>query len=110
MDTGPLLALTAVVSALAGSSIGLIGSLLVYRAARRYGRLVIATTERVEHMLTAPGQAWFWTPEWQAGEADADADLVAGRGVRFDSAEEFDAFLADQQSADVSRPVVSGTT
>jgi AbrB family looped-hinge helix DNA binding protein len=24
-------------------------------------------------------QAWFWTPEWQAGEREADDDLKAGR-------------------------------
>jgi AbrB family looped-hinge helix DNA binding protein len=34
-------------------------------------------------------QAWFWTPEWQAGERAADADLAAGRGETFSSGEEF---------------------
>ncbi len=34
-------------------------------------------------------QAWFWTPEWQAGEREADADLAAGRGETFNSGEEF---------------------
>ncbi|MDQ6928895.1 MAG: AbrB/MazE/SpoVT family DNA-binding domain-containing protein [Actinomycetota bacterium] len=34
-------------------------------------------------------QAWFWTPEWQAGERKADADLAAGRGETFESGEEF---------------------
>lgn len=34
-------------------------------------------------------QAWFWTPEWQAGEREADADLAAGRGETFSSGEEF---------------------
>jgi AbrB family looped-hinge helix DNA binding protein len=34
-------------------------------------------------------QAWFWTPEWQAGEREADADLVDGRLETFTSAEEF---------------------
>ncbi len=24
-------------------------------------------------------QAWFWTPSWQAGEAEADRDIAAGR-------------------------------
>jgi AbrB family looped-hinge helix DNA binding protein len=32
-------------------------------------------------------QAWFWTPPWQAGEREADADLAAGRVERFDSGE-----------------------
>ena len=26
-----------------------------------------------------PSQAWFWTPEWQAGEREADADRATGR-------------------------------
>ena len=33
-------------------------------------------------------QAWFWNPEWQAGERDADADLAAGRVEAFDSGED----------------------
>ncbi len=33
-------------------------------------------------------QAWFWSPEWQAGEREADEDLKAGR-VRVMLAEEF---------------------
>lgn len=34
-------------------------------------------------------QAWFWTPEWQAGEREADADVDAGRVETFASGEEF---------------------
>ncbi len=34
-------------------------------------------------------QAWFWSPEWQAGERDAEADLAAGRAETFASGEEF---------------------
>jgi antitoxin PrlF len=33
-------------------------------------------------------QAWFWAPEWQAGEREADADLAAGRTDTFRSGEE----------------------
>lgn len=33
-------------------------------------------------------QAWYWTPEWQAGEREADADLTAGRVETFGSGEE----------------------
>jgi len=29
--------------------------------------------------VIAASQAWFWTPEWQAGEREADADIAAGR-------------------------------
>ena len=38
-------------------------------------------------------QAWFWTPEWQAGEREADADIAAGRAETFDSEGEFVAAL-----------------
>lgn len=33
-------------------------------------------------------QAWFWSPDWQAGERAADADLAAGRVENFDSGKE----------------------
>lgn len=38
-----------------------------------------------------PDQAWFWTPEWLAGELEADEDLAKGRGDRF---QDEDSFLA----------------
>ena len=38
-------------------------------------------------------QAWFWTPEWQEGERQADEDLAAGRFDRYESDEEFLAAL-----------------
>ena len=34
-------------------------------------------------------QAWFWTPEWQAGEREADADRAGDRHESFESGEEF---------------------
>ena len=40
-----------------------------------------------------PTQAWFWTPEWQAKEREADEDIAAGRFTRFESDEEFLAAL-----------------
>lgn len=40
-------------------------------------------------------QAWFWTPAWQAGEAQADADIAAGRVTHFETDEEFLASLGD---------------
>jgi AbrB family looped-hinge helix DNA binding protein len=32
-------------------------------------------------------QAWFWSPEWQQGEREAEADLAAGRIETFASGE-----------------------
>ena len=34
-------------------------------------------------------QAWFWTPEWQRGEREADEELAAGSAETFGSGEDF---------------------
>ncbi|HJS97386.1 MAG TPA: hypothetical protein VJ741_24165 [Solirubrobacteraceae bacterium] len=36
-----------------------------------------------------PDQAWFWTPEWQRGEQEANAELAEGAGVVYRSTEDF---------------------
>ena len=38
-------------------------------------------------------QAWFFTPEWLAGEREADAEMTAGRGAVHESAEQMFAHL-----------------
>ena len=38
-------------------------------------------------------QAWFWTPEWQAGEREATEQLRRGQGTFFGSDEEFTRWL-----------------
>jgi AbrB family looped-hinge helix DNA binding protein len=38
-------------------------------------------------------QAWFWMPDWQAREREADEDIRAGRSEKFGSDEEFLAAL-----------------
>jgi AbrB family looped-hinge helix DNA binding protein len=38
-------------------------------------------------------QAWFWSPEWQQGEREAEADLAAGRIETVASGEEMIAAL-----------------
>ena len=45
-------------------------------------------------------QAWFWSPTWQAGEREADADRAAGRVETFASG---DALVAGLQS--IAKPV-----
>jgi AbrB family looped-hinge helix DNA binding protein len=45
-------------------------------------------------------QAWFWTPEWQAKEAEADQEIADGGGVVM-SAEEFIADLSDRAGVSV---------
>jgi 4'-phosphopantetheinyl transferase len=55
-------------------------------------------------------QAWFWTPEWQAGETEVDEAMTRGqRGRVFGSGEEFLAFL-DQNSKPASYPGWVGET
>jgi hypothetical protein len=43
-----------------------------------------------------PDQAWFWTPAWQVGEREADAEIAEGSGSVFHSTE---AFIAHLESA-----------
>jgi AbrB family looped-hinge helix DNA binding protein len=38
--------------------------------------------------LIDPTQSWYWTPEWQAKEREADLDLSAGKYHEFDTVEE----------------------
>lgn len=70
---------------------------------RRAARL--ETGDLLEAELTADGillrpqklidatQAWFWSPEWQAGEREADADRSTGRVEAFESGDELIAAL-----------------
>lgn len=44
-------------------------------------------------------QAWFWTPEWQAGEREVDEELAAGRVRSYQDGEEFIAALDDMIAA-----------
>jgi bifunctional DNA-binding transcriptional regulator/antitoxin component of YhaV-PrlF toxin-antitoxin module len=37
----------------------------------------------------AADQAWFWTPEWQAGEREASEQIARGEGEKFDSTADF---------------------
>jgi hypothetical protein len=38
--------------------------------------------------IAEKSQVYFWTEEWQKGEAEAEADIRAGRVKTFDSVEE----------------------
>jgi hypothetical protein len=40
-----------------------------------------------------PAQAWFWTPQWQAGEREADEQIAAGEGTVHRGTEDFIAHL-----------------
>lgn len=81
------------------------GVVTIPQEARRAVRLeegdeVIVTVRNGEVVLTPAtviprDQAWFWTAEWQAGEAQADADIAAGRVTRQTSDAAFLASLDD---------------
>jgi antitoxin PrlF len=45
-------------------------------------------------------QAWFFAPEWLAGEREADEDIAARRGIVHESAEEMFAHLDTLGPAD----------
>jgi AbrB family looped-hinge helix DNA binding protein len=44
-------------------------------------------------LLVDAADAWYWTPEWQAGEREVDEDIAAGRVETFDNADDFIADL-----------------
>jgi AbrB family looped-hinge helix DNA binding protein len=52
------------------------------------GRLIL-----IPASVIPDDQAWFWTPEWQAKEAEADQEIADGGGAVM-SADEFIAELA----------------
>jgi AbrB family looped-hinge helix DNA binding protein len=54
------------------------------------GRLIL-----IPASVIPDDQAWFWTPEWQAKEAEAEHEIAEGGGAVM-SAEEFVAELADR--------------
>jgi AbrB family looped-hinge helix DNA binding protein len=52
------------------------------------GRIVLTPA------LSIPAdQAWFWTPEWQARVAEAEADRLAGHSTVYSTEDEFLATL-----------------
>jgi hypothetical protein len=59
--------------------------------------LLVGTTA-ARALQAMADQAWFWTPEWQEGEREADEDIAAGRTAYFDSTEEFLAALDRETS------------
>jgi hypothetical protein len=91
---------TVLLVAFVGAGIGAALGVLVSRVLASRRETVEARLDGIEHMLTAPDQAWYWTPEWQAGETAADADLAAARSTKHGSAEEFLAALDGIRAAD----------
>jgi uncharacterized iron-regulated membrane protein len=62
------------------------------RAVAQQERGTSAAVDRLTQAVAAAAgqsQAWFWTPEWQAGEKRADEELEAGGGVVYYDEESF---------------------
>lgn len=57
---------------------------------------VEAVRRHVEQEQEDPEQAWFWTPEWQAKEQEADEAIAAQEGAFFSSEETFLASLDEE--------------
>ena len=60
-------------------------------------------TVTVRGFISIPtDQAWFFTPEWLAGEQEADEQIAAGHGRTFETADEMfahlDAVTADEDA------------
>jgi antitoxin MazE len=51
-------------------------------------RLVGRRVEMVPASLIPKDQLWFWTPEWQKKEREADEDIAQGRVKEFASVDE----------------------
>jgi len=55
-----------------------------------------AVRRHVEQKQEDPEQTWFWTPEWQAKEREADEAIAAHEGAFFSSEEAFLASLDEE--------------
>ena len=66
-------------------------------AAERNSVLAMAGSVRAEAFAVMqrlnPGQAWFWTEQWRAGEREADRQIAAGELTTFSTDEEFNAYV-----------------
>jgi len=51
-------------------------------------RLTGARVEMIPVSLVPKDQLWFWSPEWQKKEQEADADIAHGKVREFSSVEE----------------------
>jgi len=51
-------------------------------------RLVGGHVEMIPASLIPKDQLWFWTPEWQKMEREADEDIAQGRVKEFSSVED----------------------
>ena len=51
---------------------------------------------RLDEEAILDDQSWYWTPEWQAAEREADEDMAAGRIHRYNNVDELIKSLHEQ--------------
>ena len=73
---------------------------------------LIATGHAARRAGRAADQAWFWTPEWQAGEREASEQIAAGATTSYDSMDALFTDTAETQPepAAATEPVKSSVT
>jgi hypothetical protein len=100
------LALATASGALASAMISTAVAVVAFRAVRKESIATRAAVRQEEietraavaqltKTVEASSQAWYWTPEWQSGEDEADADIEAGRVVTAGSLEDLNSLLDD---------------
>ncbi|HBV95992.1 MAG: hypothetical protein JL50_05095 [Peptococcaceae bacterium BICA1-7] len=52
---------------------------------------------RLDEEAVFDDQSWYWTPQWQAAEKEADEDIAAGRVHRYNNADDAIKFLNEQR-------------
>ncbi|WP_204018290.1 type II toxin-antitoxin system Phd/YefM family antitoxin [Sphaerimonospora thailandensis] len=58
---------------------------VITAAAQRHTIAYLTDQGRRVAAIVPADEAWYWTPGWQAAEAEADADIREGRTRVFDS-------------------------
>jgi prevent-host-death family protein len=70
---------------------------VVNQAAYGHVTTIITRDGRPLARIVAEEDAWFWTPEWQAKEREADEELAAGQTRTYDSMEDLFADIDEQR-------------
>jgi hypothetical protein len=98
METSVAVAIGAAIGALMSSGVTAIVAATLGRKLRLEERATRAAVDRLTTAV-AGSQAWYWSPEWQEGEREADEDLAEGRYQRFTTTEDMDKALGEVPSS-----------
>lgn len=95
-ETAVALTAAAVAAAVAVAAVACLAYVTtIWRRLLRESRIVVVRypTRMTLSPWPSEDQGWYWTPEWQAMEAEADEDIAAGRTVGPMDDSEFDTWL-----------------